>query len=85
MMRNLALDLAPVRVNLVSPGAVLTPLWEGMAKERAQSVMKDAKGRATTGEVGRPEDVAECYLYLMRDRNVAGSVIDSNGGSLVTS
>ena len=85
MTRNLALDLAPVRVNLVSPGAVRTPLWDGMEAERREAVLGGARARCTTGEVGRPEDVAESYLYVMRDRNVTGSVIDTNGGSLLTS
>lgn len=83
-MRSLALDLAPVRVNLISPGAVLTPLWDGMAKERAEKFMEHIKGKCTTGEVGRPEDVAESYLYVMRDWNISGSVIDTNGGFLLT-
>lgn len=85
MMRNLAVDLAPVRVNLISPGAVLTPLWDGMPEEQRGAFLESEKGKCTTGEVGKPEDVAESYLYVMRDRNVSGSVIDTNGGSLLTS
>ncbi len=84
MMRNLALDLAPVRVNLISPGAVLTPLWDSMPKEEMEGFMKHVRGKCTTGEIGRPEDVAESYLYVMRDWNVSGSVIDTNGGFLLT-
>lgn len=83
-MRNLALDLAPVRVNLISPGAVLTPLWDSMPKEEMEGFMKHVRGKCTTGEIGRPEDVAESYLYVMRDWNVSGSVIDTNGGFLLT-
>ena len=68
MMRSLALELAPIRVNLVSPGAVLTPLWDHhVPKEKMDDLMKNVEGRCTTGEVGRPEDVAESYLYVMRD------------------
>ncbi len=84
MVRNLALDLAPVRVNLISPGAVLTPLWDGMTEGAREEMMAGWRGRCTTGEVGRAEDVAESYLYVMRDWNVAGSVIDTNGGCLLT-
>ena len=84
MTRNLALDLAPIRVNLISPGAVMTPLWDGMTAQRREEVLAGMQGRCTTGEVGRPEDVAESYLYVMRDRNVSGSVIDTNGGCLLT-
>ena len=83
MTRNLALDLAPIRVNLISPGAVLTPLWDGMPKEQKEAAMDRFKKESTTGEIGRPEDVAEAYLYVMRDRNCSGSVIDTNGGGLL--
>lgn len=83
MTRNLALDLAPLRVNLISPGAVLTPLWDGMPKEQREMFMERVKKSCTTGEVGRPEDVAESYLYVMKDWNCSGSVIDTNGGSLL--
>lgn len=38
-----------------------------------------------TGEVGKPEDMAEGYLYVMRDWTVSGSVINMNEGFLLTS
>ena len=85
MARSLALDLAPIRVNVISPGAVLTPLWDGIPQEQRETMMEGMKKRCTTGEVGKPEDVAESYLYVMKDRNCSGSVISTNGGSLLTS
>jgi hypothetical protein len=33
--------------------------------------------------VGRPEDLAESYLYLMKDQFVSGSIVESNGGALL--
>ena len=84
MMRNLALDLKPTRVNLVSPGLVGTEMWDWMPKEQFEGFAEGHRKGTTTGEVGRPEDVAEAYLYCMRDRNVSGSVIDTNSGSLLT-
>ena len=84
MTRNLALDLAPIRVNLISPGAVLTPLWDSISPEEKQSFMEGIKKSCTTGEIGKPEDVAESYLYVMKDQNCTGSVIDTNGGGLLT-
>ncbi|KAI4202910.1 MAG: hypothetical protein LQ350_002281 [Teloschistes chrysophthalmus] len=83
MMRNLALDLRPIRVNLVSPGFVATEMWEGMDEGEYAALMEEQKKRTTTGEVGRAEDVAESYLYCMRDRNLSGSVISTNGGALL--
>lgn len=84
MMRNLALNLAPLRVNLIIPGAMLTPLWDGMEREKREGLMEVMRGRCTLGRLGRAEDVAEAYLYVMKDRNVAGSVVESNGGLFLT-
>ncbi|KAF3395902.1 putative oxidoreductase YkvO [Penicillium rolfsii] len=77
MTRNLALDLKPLRVNLVSPGVVATPLWgtNGVPEEMSQ--------HTTLGKVGTPEEVAEAYVYLMKDTNATGSCISTNGGSLL--
>lgn len=76
MARNLALDLAPVRVNLMSPGAVMTPLWEGVPPDGREALMEGLGRRCTTGAVGRPEDVAESYRYVMRGWSCGGSVVD---------
>lgn len=83
MMRNLALDLKPTRVNLISPGIVVTEMWDRMPKEQRDAFLEELKRGTTTGELGRPEDVAEAYLYCMRDRNVTGSLIGTNGGGLL--
>ncbi len=85
MTRNLALDLAPIRVNLISPGVVLTPLWDDMTQDKREALIEDSGKKYTTGVVGKPEDVAESYLYAMRDWNCSGSVIHTNGGGLLTS
>ena len=83
MTRGLALDLAPIRVNLVSPGFVDTEMWNGMEKE-AYSGMKEAMAKMnTTGRVATGEDLAESYLFAMKDRNLSGSVLCSNGGAML--
>lgn len=84
MTRNLALDLAPIRVNLISPGAVETPLWDDIPLEHRERMMEGLREKLTTGQVGKPEDVAESYLFVMKDWNCSGSVVDSNGGALLT-
>ncbi len=84
MMRNLAVDLAPIRVNLISPGAVETPLWDHhMSKEQLEGFKAEWSKKHTTGQFGQPEDVAEAYLFAMKDKNCTGSVIDTNGGALL--
>jgi NAD(P)-dependent dehydrogenase (short-subunit alcohol dehydrogenase family) len=81
MVRNLALDMAPLRVNLVVPGAVDTELWDGMSAEAKGKLFEGIRGRVLTGEVGRSEDVAEAYLYAMRDRNLTGETVKTDSGS----
>lgn len=83
LTRQLALDLRPLRVNLISPGAVETELWDGLPADKRGEMMEGFAAKMATGRVGRPEHVAESYLYCMRDENVTGSVISTNGGHLV--
>lgn len=85
MMRNIALDLRPIWVNLVNPGAVATNLWNFVPEEQRGVMMEEMGKKCATGSVGLIEHVAEAYLYCMRDRNVTGSVISSNGGHYLMS
>ncbi|KAI0006815.1 hypothetical protein F4779DRAFT_620278 [Xylariaceae sp. FL0662B] len=83
IVRGLAVDLKPARVNAVVPGAVMTELWDPMPAEvRKQTWEAIARGH-TTGHMGDPEDVAEAYIYLMKDRNCSGTLVHSDGGALV--
>ena len=82
MARGLALDMKPIRVNIISPGAVDTELWK-MSEEAKQKLFATMGQRMLTGRVGRVEDVAEAYIYAMKDENLTGSLISSNGGGLL--
>ena len=82
-MRGLAVDLAPIRINLVSPGVVDTEFYNYFAGEGLEEMMKYFRSETLVGMVGRPEDVAEAYVYAMRDGFVTGSVITSDGGRLL--
>lgn len=81
MVRNLAVDLKPIRVNLVSPGAIDTELWKGMPEDKKKEMFKAIEGKVLTGKVGRPEEVAEAYLWLLKDANVTGMCATSDSGS----
>jgi NAD(P)-dependent dehydrogenase (short-subunit alcohol dehydrogenase family) len=79
LTRALALDLAPIRVNIVSPGA--TEMW-GDEQQRAQR-REMMKSRMLLGKVGTAEEVGEAYVYLMKDSNTTGIVVSSDGGALI--
>lgn len=83
MTRGLALDLKPIRVNLISPGGVDTELWDHMEEDKRQQLIESLAKSTATGAVGKPEDVAEAYMYCLRDENLTGSMISTNGGALL--
>lgn len=78
--RGLAVDLKPIRVNSVQAGAIRTPLL-GDNPAVVERYAKDS----ITGTVGRPEEIAEAYLYLMKDSFITASSIESSGGRNVGS
>ncbi|KAL2001511.1 hypothetical protein VTN02DRAFT_1652 [Thermoascus thermophilus] len=82
MVRGLALDLKPVRVNLVVPGAVRTEMW-GDDAARTDAMMAEIARKMPLGKAGTPDEVAEAYVYFMRDSNATGSVVSSNSGNLL--
>ena len=83
MARGLALDLAPRRCNIVLPGAVETELWSGMEESARQKLFQAVAENVPTKKLAQPEDVAEAYLYVMKDHNCTGSIITTDSGNLL--
>lgn len=83
MTRNLALDMAPIRVNTVSPAAVDTELWSDIPEDQKNGWFEQLANATTTGRVGQVGDVVEAYLYAMKDTNLSGSILSTNGGFLL--
>ncbi|KAK5272324.1 hypothetical protein LTR99_001715 [Exophiala xenobiotica] len=83
LARQLAFDLAPIRVNAVAPGVIETDLWQGMGEEGKRAFFADHESRIPTGKVGQPEDLAEAYLYCLKDLNATGIVVHSNSGTFL--
>ncbi len=83
LTRGLAIDLKPIRVNVVSPGAVLTELFDSIPAERREAALDGMRKGTVLGKLGRPEEVAEAYLYAMRDGFCTGKVLGSDGGRLL--
>lgn len=81
LTRALAVELSPLRVNAVSFGLMRTELWNGIPEEE-RNVMYETAGKALpVGRVGEPEDAAEAFLYLMREKYSTGQTIVVDGGS----
>lgn len=81
--RVMALELAPVRVNIVSPGLVRSNLWDSMnATERKQLFDTFAQALPVRW-VATPEDIAPTYLYLMKQAYCTGQKVTVDGGALL--
>jgi acetoacetyl-CoA reductase/3-oxoacyl-[acyl-carrier protein] reductase len=70
-----------VRVNVVSPGMVRTPMTASLPPE----VVRAAEAEATLGRIAEPDDVARAVLFLVSDlsRHVTGQVLRVDGGQLI--
>jgi NAD(P)-dependent dehydrogenase (short-subunit alcohol dehydrogenase family) len=79
----LAAELAPVRVNAVSPGAVDTPWWSFLPEEIRQAQFAQAAESVPVKRVGKAEDVAEAIRYLIGATFVTGAVLPVDGGFTV--
>jgi len=82
LTKGLALDLAPVRVNLVSPGAIDTDLLYSSAPPGVsrETLAETYRKTNVLGRIGDVEDVAEAYLALMRNGFQTGSTVHVEGG-----
>ncbi|ANP50642.1 NAD(P)-dependent dehydrogenase (short-subunit alcohol dehydrogenase family) [Streptomyces griseochromogenes] len=83
LTRALALELAPVRVNAVSPGVVRTELWRELPEAGREGLFRSSAESLPVGRIGEPADVAEAYLYLMRGGYSTGSVVVVDGGGVL--
>lgn len=83
MVPPLAVELAPVRVNAVSPGVIDTHWWDALGEQR-ESYFKAAAAAAPVGRVGAPQDVADAVVYLAGAGFVTGTVLEVAGGANLT-
>src|SRR5262249_42289958 len=83
LTRALAIELAPIRVNAVSPGVVRTALWDSLTEIDRAALYRDVANTLPVGRVGEAFDIAEAYLYAMRARFSTGQVITVDGGTLL--
>lgn len=81
MVRGLAIALAPIRVNTVSPGWVDTPLWQGITDAAGKRAAFDAMtAKIPVRRIGTPEDIAEAIVAVLGNGFVSGSTFFVDGG-----
>ncbi len=83
LVRALAVELSPIRVNCVVPGVIRTPLWDGMGQQQRDGLFDQVGKSSLVKRVGLPDDVAEGFLYLMKQRNGTGQSLLIDGGAVL--
>ena len=84
LARSLALDLAPVRVNAVSPGIIDTPIRAAMPEEARREMLAKTAAGLPVGRVGTGDDIARQILAFMTIGFATGSIVYVDGGALIT-
>ena len=80
LTKVLAIELAPVRVNLIAPGFVDTPLSATLLGDRLDERREQLRRTLPIGRVVGPEDVAALAVHLMTNTAVTGATYDIDGG-----
>jgi NAD(P)-dependent dehydrogenase (short-subunit alcohol dehydrogenase family) len=80
MVPIMAKELAPLRVNAVSPGLVDTPWWDFMPEADRRAAFEQYSGLIPLKRVGRASEIAEVVAFLVKATYVTGRVVVADGG-----
>lgn len=80
LVRALAVELAPIRVNAVSPGWVDTEIWAQVAGDRKAETLAAMAERLPVGRIGQPEDIADAICFLIGNGFTTGTTLHVEGG-----
>ena len=80
LARSLALELAPLRVNAISPGVVDTGAWDALGEQAKADYFADMSARNPAGRIGTTDDVATGVLFAMTNTFLTGQTLHIDGG-----
>jgi len=85
LIANLALELAPIRVNLIAPGFVDTPLSAELLGDQLEERRRQLRATLPIGRVVGPADVAALAVHVMTNTALTGATYDIDGGQQLVS
>jgi NAD(P)-dependent dehydrogenase (short-subunit alcohol dehydrogenase family) len=85
LVKPLAVELAPIRVNAVSPGLVDTPWWDEMPADVRDAYFAAAAKALPVGRVASAVEVAESVALAATNGNLTGTVLETDGGARLVS
>jgi NAD(P)-dependent dehydrogenase (short-subunit alcohol dehydrogenase family) len=80
LTRWLAVELAPIRVNAISPGVIDTGAWDAMGEEGKRDYFAQIAAHNPTGRIGTPGDIAAAVLFAMTNTFMTGMTLKIDGG-----
>jgi NAD(P)-dependent dehydrogenase (short-subunit alcohol dehydrogenase family) len=83
LVRGLALEFAPLRVNAVSPGLIDTALYAAMPADAKADMLAKTRDKLPVHRVGTGDDVAQAILMLAANPYITGSTIVVDGGGTI--
>jgi NAD(P)-dependent dehydrogenase (short-subunit alcohol dehydrogenase family) len=84
LVRSLALELAPIRVNGISPGVIDTGAWDALGDQGKTDYFKEMSTRNPVRHIGRVEDIAAGVLFAMTNSFLTGQTLRIDGGEPLT-
>lgn len=83
LVRCLAVEMAPIRVNVVSPGTIDTAMYDWMG-EKKQETLKEMTTDHLINRAGLPDEVAQGILFVMQNEFATGTTVDIDGGRILS-
>jgi NAD(P)-dependent dehydrogenase (short-subunit alcohol dehydrogenase family) len=84
LARSLALELAPIRVNAISPGVIDTSAWDGLGEQGKADYVAEMRRRNPARRIGTPTDVAQAVVFAMTNTFLTGQTLHIDGGEPLT-
>ncbi|WP_197495747.1 SDR family oxidoreductase [Acidihalobacter yilgarnensis] len=80
LAQSLALELSPIRVNVIAPGLIDTALFDSLGADIRAGIFRAATKSLPVGRVGTPEEVADAIIFLLTNGYMNGEVLHIDGG-----
>ena len=80
LARSLALELAPIRVNAISPGVIDSGAWDALGEQGKADYFAGISSRNPAGRIGAPEDIAQGVLFALTNTFLTGQTLHIDGG-----
>jgi NAD(P)-dependent dehydrogenase (short-subunit alcohol dehydrogenase family) len=80
LTRWLAVELAPIRVNAISPGVIDTGAWDSLGAEGKRDYFEHIAAGNPARRIGTPDDIASAVLFAMTNTFLTGVTLKVDGG-----